>query len=177
MKKSFAIVAVTSILLAGCDTYTSDQYQSTPQNTITLQTIAATGKRASVASVTVATGVEPRPACRLAGPIDIGGGNDIAAVIKQALQAEFLAGNIFSPNGVPLSLVVTELEPDSFSGTWTIGLRVSSPKGAYDVKHVSKFSTSFSAYSACNNTADAFNRALSETILSIIQHPSFRSIL
>lgn len=164
-------------MIAGCDSYTSQQYQSNPQNTIALQNVAATGKRATVAQVTLAEGIEASPTCRLAGPIDLGGGQDVATVIKQAILTELLAAGVHRQNGTPISVVVTELEPDSFNGTWTIALRVSTPKGAYDVRQVTKFSTSFSAVAACNNTATAFNRALSATILAVVQNPKFVSLL
>ncbi|NDR58324.1 hypothetical protein [Aliiruegeria sabulilitoris] len=178
MKRALAVICVTTALLAGCDTYTSEQYQSNPQNTIALRNIAAKGERGTVGTVSLAPDVNEQPTCRLAGPIDVGSGAGIETVVKQAIQAEFLAGGIYSTNGTPVSVMITELEPDSFSGTWTIGLRVSSPKSAgYEVKQVTKFSTSFSALAACNNTADAFNRALSATIFTLVQHPGFRSLI
>ncbi len=178
MKTQILSLAAAGILLAGCDTYTAQQYQSSPSNVIALQAVAATGKRASVGSVTAAEGVTTRPTCRLAGPIDIGGGIDVTAAIKQALQAEFLAGNAFSPRGTQVNAVVTELKPDSFSGNWTIGMTVSSSKGqGFNIWTVHKFSTSFSAAAACNNTADAFNRALALSINKIVTDPRFRALL
>lgn len=177
MKKPIISVALATLFLAGCDSYAAPQYQTNPQNTIALQSVAASGKRATVASVSLAQGINPRPSCRLAGPIDLGGGQDAQTIIRQAILAELLAAGVQSPNGTPLSVTVTELEPSSVNGTWTIGLRMTSPKGSYDVSQVTNFSTSFSAVSACNNTAMAFNRALSATILAAVQHPSFRSLL
>ena len=173
----FALIAA-GFILAGCDTYTAQQYQSSPENVIALQSVAASGKRASVGSVTTANGVVTRPTCRLAGPIDLGGGLDVPSVIKQALQSEFLAGNIYSQDGTPLNVVLTELTPDSVNGKWTIGLNASSPKGqGFDVNTVHNFSTSFSAISACNNTADAFNRVLAKAINMVVSHPQFTGLL
>ncbi len=178
MKTQVMALVSAGILLAGCDTYTAQQYQSSPENTIALRDIAATGKRASVGKVTTASSVVTRPTCRLAGPIDIGGGLDITAAIKQAFQAEFLAGDIYSSRGTPINVVVTEMKPDSISGKWTIGLSVSSSKGkVYNVGTVYNFSTSFSALAACNNTADAFNRALAKAINNMVKNPKFRSLL
>lgn len=163
--------------LAGCDSYTAQQYQSNPQNTIALQSVAASGRRATISTVTLAEGVEPTPTCRLAGPIDLGGGQSLETVIKQAFLTEFLAANVHRTNGTPLAILVTELKPDSFSGTWTIGLQATSAKGTLSANRVTNFSTSFTATSACNNTATAFNRALSNTILALVENPSFRSLL
>lgn len=178
MKYKFAALVAAGILLAGCDTYTAQQYQSSPTNVIALQSIAASGKRASVGPVRIASGVETRPTCRLAGPLDISGGQDLASAIQQAFQAEFLAGNIYSSRGRPINITVTELMPDSMSGSWTIGLKVGSNKGqAFSVRTVHQFSTSFSAMAACNNTADAFNRALAKAINDVVSNPKFRGLL
>ena len=181
MKNQVMALVSAGILLAGCNTYTAQQYQSSPENTIALRDIAATGKRASVGKVTTASSVVTRPTCGLAGSIDIGGELDITAAIKQAFQAEFLAGDIYSSRGTPINVVVTEMKPEhySISGKWTIGLSVSSSKGqGYNVGTVYNFGTSFSLrHVACNNTADAFNRALAKAINNMVKNPKFRSLL
>ncbi|MFS4439205.1 hypothetical protein ACMA5I_13410 [Paracoccaceae bacterium GXU_MW_L88] len=174
--KNLLVSALVLGSLAACDSYTAQQYQTNPQNTIALQNVAAQGKRASVVPVTLAEGVDGTPTCRLAGPLDLGG-KDAAAVIQQALQAELLAAGVYSQDGTPLTVTVTELTPDSFTGDWTIALHIASSKGAFNVVQVNEFSTSFSGAAACNNTAMAFNRALSATILAIVQHPQFSAIL
>ena len=175
MKFNILVVLGAAALLSACDSYSAQQYQTNPQNTIALQTVAQAGRHATVGTVTVAESVNPRPACRLAGPIDIGG--DVASVVQQAFLAEFLAANIYRANATALNITVTEMEPDSLAGNWAIGLHVASSRGALDVRQVTDFSTSFSAMSACNNTADAFNRALGAAILAVVQHPDFRSLL
>ncbi|SHI87713.1 hypothetical protein SAMN02744035_01859 [Thalassobacter stenotrophicus DSM 16310] len=114
-----------AVLVSGCDSYISQQYQANPQNTIALQSIAASGRKANVASVRLAENVPERPTCRLAGPIDIGGGNDAATVVQQAFLTELLAADVFKAKGTPISIIVTKLEPDTFSGIWTIGMTVS----------------------------------------------------
>lgn len=178
MKTKLMMFIAAGLILAGCDTYSAQQYQSNPENVIALQKVSASGKRASVGSVKTAEGVATKPPCRLAGPLDIGGGLPISSVIKQALQSELLAGNAYSSRGTPINVVVTQLTPDSFTGKWTIGLNVASPKGqGYSVKTVHGFRTSFTAVSACRNTAEAFNRALAKTINAVVTHPRFRSLL
>jgi hypothetical protein len=177
MSKCTGVLLLSAIALAGCDSYTSQQYQANPQNTIALQPIAASGRKANVASVQLAGNVPARPTCRLAGPIDIGGGNDAATVIKQAILTELLAAGVYRDNGTPISVLVTKLDPDTFAGTWSIAMTISTPKGSMNVERVSSFSTSFSGIAACNNTATAFNQALSLTILDAVRNPKFRSIL
>ncbi len=178
MINKIAAFSLVGLILTGCDTYTTPQYQTNPSNVIALQSIAASGKGTSVGTVTAAAGIVEKPTCRLAGPLDLGGGQNISKVVEQALQAEFLAGKMYNRNGRAINVVVTELKPDSFAGTWTIGMRVSSNKGqSYDVNTVHKFGTSFSAAAACKNTADAFNRALSKSINNMISDPRFKSLI
>ncbi|OOY03002.1 hypothetical protein BMI87_19880 [Thioclava sp. F28-4] len=114
----------------------------------------------------------------MAGPLDLGGGDDLANTIKQAIQGELLAGGMFRVNATPINIIVTELKPDSFNGSWTIGLQAYSRKSSgYAIQSTTGFSTSFSAVSACNNTATAFNRALSDAIQKLVKDTRFKSLL
>lgn len=176
--RMLAFPAVLALGVSGCDTYTAQQYQSSPQNTIALQEIAARGERATVGNVQLAEGIEPRPTCRLAGPLDLGGGDNLAQTIKQAVQAELLAGGIYKAGATPININVTALKPDSFNGQWVIGLQAYSDRSqGYAVRSTTDFSTSFSAVSACNNTATAFNRALAEAINKLISDPRFAQMI
>jgi hypothetical protein len=177
--KNTLVLSMTALLLLGaCDSYSAQQYQSSPQNTIALQELAARGERAFVGEVKLAEGVDPRPLCRLAGPLDLGGGDNLAQTIKQAVQAELLEGGLFKSGSTPININVTTLKPDSVGGKWTIGLQVYSSKNSgYAIQSVSTFSTSFTAVSACNNTATAFNRALADAINMMIVDPRFRDLI
>jgi hypothetical protein len=176
--KILAYTAISAISLSACDTYTGAQYQSNPQNTIALQELTARGESASVGEVSLAEGVEARPVCRLAGPLDLGGGDSLAMTIKHAVQAELLAGGVYKTGGTPININVTALQPDSIKGEWTIGLQVYSSRSAgFAVRSVTDFSTSFTAVSACNNTATAFNRALADTINSMVTDPRFAQMI
>ena len=55
-----------------------------------------------VTEVRLAEGVEPRPTCCLAGPLDLGGADNVAQTIKQAVQAELLAGGVYKSGGTPI---------------------------------------------------------------------------
>lgn len=176
--KALAIFVVAAFSVTACDTYTAQQYQSSAQNTITLQELAARGERATVGEVQLAQGIEPRPTCRLAGPLDLGGGDNLAQTIKQAVQSELLAGGMYKAGATPININVVALKPDSFNGQWTIGLQpYTSRSSGFVVQTVSKFSTSFSAVAACNNTATAFNRALAEAINKMVSDPRFAQMI
>lgn len=169
---------VPILFLSACDSYTAPQYQSSAANTIALQELAARGELASVGEVRLAEGVEPRPACRLAGPLDLGGGDNIADTIKRAFQAELLAGNVYSARGTPVNLMVTTLSPNSVSGQWVIGLQATGNRSeGFAVQSATEFSTSFSATAACNNTATAFNRALADAINALVTDPRFARLI
>ena len=178
--KNFVVgLSAMTLVLTACESTTTPSYQTAPRNTIALMSVASSGERASVASVTANGSVNTAPVCRLMGSLDIGGGRSAEEAIRTALEAELLAGDVYSASGTPISVVLTEFAPDSLSGKWTIGGRVITPKmpGGYEVRAVQGFKTSFTAYSACNNTALAFNNAAAEFIHEIVTHPSFRSAI
>ncbi|RQP07562.1 MAG: hypothetical protein D1H97_02200 [Paracoccus sp. BP8] len=174
-----AIAAVPLWLLAACDTSVTPTYQTSPQNTIALQSVAATGKRANVHTFVAAEGVNTAPTCRLAGPIDVGGGQPAAQALKDAITAELLAAGVYSDRGTPLTITLTDMKVDTFSGYWNLAATVQSsklPKG-FKVSTRYDYKTSFSAAAACQNAAVAFNRAAASFIHDIVTNPSFRSAL
>lgn len=174
-----AIIAIPVLLLAACDTSVTPSYQTSPQNTITLQPLAAAGKRANVHVFNVAQGVNTSPTCRLAGPIDVGGGQSAAQALKDAVTAELLAAGAYSERGTPLTITLTDMKVDTMSGYWNLAATVQSPKlpQGYTVTTRYDYKTSFSAASACPNAALAFNRAASTFINQIISNPGFRSAI
>jgi hypothetical protein len=176
-RASFVTIALLG--LAACETTVSPSYQNSPSNTIALQSIATSGARASVASVTAAPDVNVNPTCRLMGSLDIGGGLSAEQVLMSALQSELLAGGMYAPDGTPISVTLTNLKVESFSGYWAISGTVRTPKmpQGYDVQTRFDYKTSFSAYSACHNSAIAFNRAVAAFINAIVTHPSFRQAI
>lgn len=174
-----SILVSSSLALAACDTTTTPSYQTSPQNTIALMEIASVGGRASAATVSAAPGVDTTPTCRLMGALDIGGGNSAEQTLQSALQAELLAGGVYAANGTPISIVVTEFSPNSFEGTWKIAGTVKTPRlpEGYAVQSRFDYKTSFTAYSACNNTALAFNNAAANFINAVVTNPKFRSAI
>lgn len=171
------LVSITAILVSGCDTSVTPAYQTSPQNTIALQAVAASGKKANVHAFNVAEGVNTTPSCRLAGPIDVGGGLPAAQALKDAITAELLAAGIYSDRGTPLTITLTDMQVNTMSGYWILAAKVQSPKipQGFDVRTQYDYKTSFSAASACPNAALAFNRAAASFINKIVTHPDFKS--
>lgn len=174
-----AIIALPVFFLAACDTSVTPSYQTSPQNTIALQGIAASGKRTNVHAFAVAEGVNTSPSCRLAGPIDVGGGQTAEQALKDAITAELLAAGVYSANGTPLTITLTQMEVNTMSGYWVLGAKVQSSKlpQGFTVESRYDYKTSFSAASACPNAAIAFNRAASAFINKIVTNPNFRGAL
>lgn len=174
-----AVLALPVILLAACDTSVAPTYQTSPQNTIALHAVASSGKRAHVAGLSVAEGVNLTPQCRLMGPIDVGGGLSAEQALKDAITAELLAAGVYSDRGTPLTITLTKLDVNTFSGEWLLAGVVQSPKlpKGYAVETTYGYKTSFTAASACQNAAVAFNRAAAGFINAIITDPNFRKAL
>lgn len=174
-----AAIALPIVMLAGCDTSVTPTYQTSPQNTIALQGVASSGKRAQVHAFAVAEGVNTTPTCRLAGPIDVGGGQTAAQALKDAITAELLASGVYSDRGTPLTITLTEMEVNTMSGYWVLAAKVQSSKlpQGFEVQSRYDYKTSFSAASACPNAAVAFNRAAAAFINKIVTNPSFRNAL
>lgn len=174
-----AALVLPVVILTACDTSVTPSYQTSPQNTIALQPVAASGKRTKVQIFNVAEGVNTAPTCRLAGPIDVGGGQSAAQALKDALTAELLAAGVYSDQGTPLTITLTDMKVDTFGGYWNLAATVQSsklPKG-YSVTTRYDYKTSFSAASACPNAAIAFNRAAAAFINQIVTNPNFRSAI
>jgi hypothetical protein len=165
------------VLLTACETTNSIPYKASPANTISFQKkLAGKSKKVSVGQITVAAGIDEKPNCRLMGPIVVAPGKTIRQYIKEALQEELLLANSYDP----ASTIVIEADIDELSvssvapAAWNVGLRVRSNKSqGYRVAGNYKFDTSFTAVSACKNTADAFGPAVQELIKKIVEDQGF----
>lgn len=170
-------VSVCIFALSACETTNSIPYKASPSNTISFQNkLAAKNKKVSVCQVTVAAGIDEKPSCRLLGPIVVAPGKTIRQYIKEALQEELLLASSYDPaSATVIDAEIDELSVSSVSpASWTVGLRVRSNKSqGYRVVGNYKFDTSFTAISACKNTADAFGPAVQELIKKIVEDKGF----
>lgn len=174
MKKliAFFIVAIT---LTACETTQAPRYTASSDNTISLMDLSAKGERASVASVSISPGIDAKPLCRLMGELDIAAGKTTQEAIKEALQAELLAGKIYSKSGTALIVEITRMDVSTINGTWDLAAKISSNKkpAGFTVNNRFDYKTSFSAYKACDNATIAFNGALSQLFNKAFNHPRF----
>ena len=174
-----ALIAI-SALMAGCSTINSTPYKASTTNVIAVQqSLGTQGKKVSLGNMTLATGVEESPLCRMLGPVKVSPGKSPPQYIRDAFQEELFMAQVYQPNAA--SVIETRLDALSFSSvtpaSWSIGLTVSSnaSKGyAVSVKY--PFDTSFGALQACQNVADAFGPAVQELLKQVVMHPEFSKL-
>ena len=176
---SFAAIAIT-FLLAGCETTNSIPYKTSTSNVIAIQqTLQAQGKKVSIGSVMLAPGVDESPLCRLSGPVKVTPGKSISQYIKDAFQEELFLAQAYQVNAPTVidgrleALRLSSVSPAS----WNITMSVKSNYSAgYTVSVNYPFETSWTAYSACKNVADAFGPAVQELLKQVVTHPQFPTL-
>lgn len=182
MKKIFHIAAALSIgmVLTGCETTNSTPYKASTANVISIQqAMQNQGKKVSLGNISLAPGVEESPLCRLNGPVKVAPGKTIPAYIKEAFQEELFMAQSYQ-NNAPV-ILDGRLEELSFSSitpaSWNISMSVKSNTApGYTVSVKYPFETSWTAYSACKNVADAFGPAVQELLKQVVTHPQFSSL-
>jgi len=174
-----ALVAAT-LFLAGCETTNSIPYKASTANVITIQqTLQSSGKKVTLGDIKLAAGVEENPLCRLMGPVKVAPGKSLPQYIKEAFQEELFMAQVYQPGAK--NVIEGQLEALSFSSmspaSWNITMSVKSNVSAgYTVTARYPFDTSFSAYSACKNVADAFAPAVQDLLKQVVNHPGFSAL-
>ena len=175
---AFAIPLVST--LSGCETTNSIPYKASTSNVIAIQqTLKSQGKQVSLGSVQMAPGVEESPLCRLMGPVQVAPGKTISQYIADAFQEELFMAQVYQPNAP--TVIEAQVEALSFSSVspaaWNVTMSVKSnhSKG-YTIMVKYPFDTSWTAYSACKNVADAFGPAVQELLKNVVTDPQFPSL-
>jgi len=179
-KVALAIIASSALLISGCSTTNSIPYKASTANVISIQeSLETTGVKVNIGKVTPAPGVEESPMCRLMGPVKVAPGKSPSRYIQDAFQEElFMAGVYSSKSPISINGSIKELSFSSVSpANWKITLEVSSNVApGYTVSTNYAFDTSWDAYSACKNVADAFGPAVQELLKQVVTHPQFASL-
>ena len=170
------------VLLTGCETTNSSlSYKASSSNVIALQKkLGTANKKISMGQVSLASGVEEKPTCRLVGPITIAPGKSVALYFKEAMQEEILLANAYDSSSQRVidveidQIILSSVSPAS----WKIGLKVKSKNfSGYRIETEYKFDTSWSAVHACKNAADAFGLAVQDVIKSAIEDERFDQLI
>jgi hypothetical protein len=169
-----------ALLITGCATTNSIPYKASTSNVITIQnTFKSTNLKVTLGEFSIANGVEQELNCRLLGPVKVAPGKTLTNYIKDAFIEElFMAQAYDTAASVKINGVIEKIAFSSVSpANWEIVMRVSSNKSAgytVDVKY--DYETSFAAYSACRNVADAFAPTVQELLKKVVTHPQFSQL-
>jgi hypothetical protein len=174
--------AVLSVFLVGCSTTSSPvQYKASTKNVVAIEDyVREAGAKVKTADFVSAPGVEGSPWCRANGPVSFGSGKTAAQFIQEALQEElFLAKAYASSAPISIGGTVEKLTFSSVSpASWEIGLTLTSSNGQIlRVENSHRFDTSWDAWSACKNVADAFAPAVQGTLAKAVTDPRFKLLL
>jgi hypothetical protein len=169
-----------ALLITGCSTTNSIPYKASTSNVITIQnTLKSNNSKVTLGEFSVANGVEQELTCRMLGPVKVAPGKTLPAYIKEAFQEElFLAQAYDTAANVKIDGVIEKIAFSSVSpANWEVVMRVSSNKSAgYTVAVKYDYDTSFDAFSACKNVADAFAPAVQELLKKVVTHPQFAQL-
>lgn len=176
----FGIVAA-SLVLGACSTTNSIPYKASTANVISIQnSLGESDQKVSVGSFRVAPGLNQDLTCRLMGPISVAPGKSIPAYVEEALQEELFLAKAYDPRSqVTINGEIRRLEFSSVSpASWDLALRVSSIKSlGYSVSVKYQFDTSFDAFSACKNVANAFGPAVQALLKEVVNDPLFPQLV
>ena len=176
--KKHAIVALGALMLAGCETTNTIPYKVSTDNVIAIQNALA-GTKVSLGEISLAPGVTENVQCRLAGDVAVAPGKTPREYIKEALKDELFAAQAYAP-GSPVT-IDGQIEAFGFSSVspahWSVKLHVrSNVSQGYTVETNYHFDTSWTAYSACKNVADAFGPTVSQLIHDVVSNPQFPTL-
>lgn len=178
---AFSMV-ISAALMAGCSTTSSPvQYKASTKNVVAIEDyVRDIGTKVKTSDFVSAPAVEGSPWCRANGPVSFGSGKTAAQFIQEALQEELFLAKAYASNA-PVSIggSVDKLNFSSVSpANWEIGLTLTSSNGqVLRIEHSHRFDTSWDAWSACKNVADAFAPAVQGTLSKAVSDPRFKALL
>jgi hypothetical protein len=183
MRQIVKICAVTAaaFVMVGCSTTNSIPYKASTSNVITIQnTLKASNTKVTLGTFSLSNGVEEELMCRLMGPVKVAPGKTMSTFIKEAFQEELFLAQAYDTNA-PVK-IEGQIQKMSFSSVspanWEISMRVSSNKSpGYTVAVKYNYDTSFDAWSACKNVADAFAPAVQELLRQVVTNPQFNQLV
>ncbi len=181
--KTIGLIAFVSmaLILSGCETTNSIPYDPSTTNIITIQnTLKKEGKKVSVGNITLAPGIEESPMCRLNGPVKVAPGKSLPRYIEEAFQEELFMAGVYDSNAE--TNINGKIEKLSFSSVspayWDISMKISSNVfPGYVVSIHYPFDTSWTAYSACKNVANAFGPAVQSLLKEVVSDPRFSALV
>lgn len=182
MKKILLVIIFigANFVLTGCETTASRPYSALTDNVLKFQSILSnSGQKVKLSPFEESSDIGSLN-CRLMGPVDVSPGKSKSTYIQEALKTELFMAQAYDINAdVAINGKLDFLKFSSVSpAKWDITFTVSSNKSdGYTITTSYPFKTSFSAYSACKNVADAFGPAVQQLNREIVNHPKFPALV
>ena len=181
--KNFSLLVILGIfasILSGCETTSTRPYEPSTQNVLKFQgALLSSDTKIKLGNFTESKAIGSL-VCRLSGPVDVSPGKSRAEYIKEAMQSELFMARAYDVGGdLEISGSLDSLKFSSVApASWTIEFKIfSNISDGYTVKTNYPFRTSFSAFSACRNVADAWSPAIQQLIQDIVDHPKFNELV
>lgn len=179
MIKKILIVGACGLLLAACETPTTQRYQALADNNIAIKKLNTSG----IGIGNFQPPAEFSDTCRALGPLKVSDNLTHTQYIQRAFEEEFKMGGVYaSTPRVSLNGKVNKLEFSSSKGMtggyWTIDMSLTSSNGkSMNVNEYYEFNSGFSAPEACRQTAEAFTRAVQDLIGKTVHDPQFTQLV
>ncbi len=178
---SYATLILISLAISGCSTTSSGaQYKASMKNIVAIKDqVGSLDKKVKLEDFSAANGANDTAWCRGMGPVSIGAGKTPSSFIHEALYEElFMAGIYSSTAPLTISGRLDEIKFSSVSPAyWEMAITLKSSNGtSYQTKNRYGFDTSWDAFSACKNVADAFPSAVQELLKQAILDNKFKTL-
>jgi len=177
----FMSVGILCLLASAC-AHVAPQYTTSAANADAIKqaTSGATSKIA-LGEFTADKGISKSIMCRGEGPVSPPGDIPFEQFIRNALLQELKTAQVLDDSsGSKLSAVLNHIDFSSAmsGGHWEIKMTFSSPTTeSFEVEVNYPFESSFIAYTACQQVADALPAATQQLVIKLVEHPSFKKAI
>lgn len=175
--KNYSAIALLSVVLSGCSTYSISRYSISTDNVVALRTL--NGKTLNVGSFTATNPGQKEIMCRGVGPIKTPDGEPFAEFVRKALLDELKIANAYSPNAnLTINGNLDSIDFSSANGNWNLTLTIKASNGkAMTVTESYAFTSSFYGETACNQTAQAFMPAVQNLVGKVVRSSEFTALV
>jgi hypothetical protein len=178
MKTICGLLALAA--LAGCSTYAVPRYSISADNVEALKTSVGNGINVGAFTQAPIPNEDPNKImCRAVGPIKTPDGEPFADFVRSGLVSELKIAGVYAPSApVQISGRLDNIGFSSVSGTWNLGLTLTSSNGhSMSVSEAYSYTSSYFAETACNQTAQALMPAVQDLIAKVVHSPEFPVLL
>lgn len=180
MIRLLAVLTGAVLLLAGCESPTTQRYAISADNNQAIKALGATG--IGVSNFRAPATFDAN--CRALGALQVADNMSHTQYIQKAFEDELKVAGAFAATGPRVTLQgnVDRLEFSSTraltGGSWTIEMALTSSNGrTLKVNEYYEFSSGFAAPEACRNTAEAFSRAVQNLVGKAVRNPEFAALI